>query len=286
MTDQTTDRAEGWAAIHPAEDFRSQPLNSFWRDLGAQHTALLAQYGRENFKRTVNQQYFNWSVFGILRFQFAAVVRAWMRRPDLSVLASRLDAAPTKGPDLFHPRGLSAVIYRLHVAMLASVVRRDDPEGLLRRLEEPTVGDPVRVRFDGVALSQDLCHAVHEYTGSSNICCGRHGRRSSRSGRVTGGSPTSSCLPAAYPIRHRRRPSCPGSRRLVPVDLLSGNADIRVPAGRVRCGASRRVGTGASRVSRAASGRDASIGHGRRCRQHQLAARDVTRGGGRLFLHD
>jgi putative sugar O-methyltransferase len=141
----------------------SPTLNPFWRALGTRHAALLESYGYERFKRTVNQQYFNWGVLGILRFQFMAVFWAWVRQPDPLVFASRLDAASPANTTFFHPRGPGALIYRLHVAMLASVLRRNDPERLLHRFEEPAIGDPVRVRYDGVALSQDLCNAVHEY---------------------------------------------------------------------------------------------------------------------------
>jgi len=141
----------------------SPTLNPFWSNLGARHTEWLAHYGREHFKRTVNQHYFNWGVLGILRFQFRAVFQGWLRRPDFSVLTSSLEAVPPAPTGFFHPRGPAALVYRIHVAMLASILRHEDSEHLLCRFEEPCVGDPVRVRYDGVALSQDMCHAVHEY---------------------------------------------------------------------------------------------------------------------------
>ena len=141
----------------------SSPTNPCWRDLGARHSALLDQHGREHFKRTVNQHYFNWSVLGILRFQFGAVLRAWLRRPDWAVFASRLEAEAPASADLFHPRGAAALIYRLYVAMLASAVGRQDPQHLVGGLQEPIVGDPIAVRYRGVRLSQDLCNSIHEY---------------------------------------------------------------------------------------------------------------------------
>jgi putative sugar O-methyltransferase len=47
--------------------------------------------------------------------------------------------------------------------MLAAVIRRADPHNLLGQLEEPLLGDPIRIRYRAIALSQDLVHSVHEY---------------------------------------------------------------------------------------------------------------------------
>ena len=46
--------------------------------------------------------------------------------------------------------------------MYADVVSRQDTRGLLRTIEEPALGNPFLVRYEGLNLSQDLCNSIHE----------------------------------------------------------------------------------------------------------------------------
>ena len=53
-------------------------------------------------------------------------------------------------------------IHGLFLALLWEYVRRHDDRGLLKRLEEPELGDPVVAGYRGRRISQDLCNSVHE----------------------------------------------------------------------------------------------------------------------------
>ena len=55
-------------------------------------------------------------------------------------------------------------------------VRRRDPRGLLARLEEPALGDPVIARYRGRRISQDICNSVHElYSATHGLPGGEPG---------------------------------------------------------------------------------------------------------------
>lgn len=137
--------------------------SAFWQALAAEQVSQLEESGFENFKRTVNTRYFNWRILGILRHQIAAVVGQWMRHPNPSVLRATFPnprAAIDDRAASFD--SVSAWIYKTYVAMYADVLARHDRTGLLRRIEEPLLGNPFLVRHDGRDLSQDLCNSVHE----------------------------------------------------------------------------------------------------------------------------
>lgn len=135
----------------------------FWRELSAAGVRQLEETGFENFKRTVNTRYFNWRLLGIVRHQFLAVARKWASHPGSSIFNAEFPqpraaiydrAASFNGP--------AAWIYKAFVAMYADVIARDDARGLLRALEEPSLGNPFLVRHNGRGISQDLCNSVHE----------------------------------------------------------------------------------------------------------------------------
>jgi putative sugar O-methyltransferase len=142
------------------EIYRPSP---FWQDLAATGVRQLEDAGFENFKRTVNTRYFNWGLLGILRHQFLAVARHWAGAPNISVLKATFPqyrAAITDRAASFN--GAAAWIYKTYVAMYADVIDRQDPRGLLRALEEPSLGNPFVVCHNGRRVSQDLCNSVHE----------------------------------------------------------------------------------------------------------------------------
>ena len=136
----------------------------FWMELNHIHLAQLYQNGFENFKRTVNNRYFNWRMLGILRFQVRAVLSAWLAHPSRSVFTARFPKPVMPGEvhtASFNP--VSSWIYKTFVAMLAEAVEREDPRGLLGELEEPELGNPFLILHRGRAISQDLCNSVHEF---------------------------------------------------------------------------------------------------------------------------
>ena len=142
------------------ETYRPSP---FWQELAAAGVRQLEDTGFENFKRTVNTRYFNWRLLGIVRHQLLAVARQWARHPGTAILAAEFPQPRAAIDDRAASfNGPAAWMYKTYVAMYADVVAREDTRGLLRTLEEPSLGNPFLVRHHGRAVSQDLCNSVHE----------------------------------------------------------------------------------------------------------------------------
>ena len=136
----------------------------FWESLASKGIAQLQDGGFENFKRTVNMKYFNWNILGIVRHQLIPVFRFWLTHRDWSVFK----ASFPKHRDPLHSNiknfnPISALIYRVYVAMLWHYVSTQDSLGLLKKLDEPVVGNPFTIIHQGHNISQDLCNSIHEF---------------------------------------------------------------------------------------------------------------------------
>jgi len=136
----------------------------FWESLAATNIAQLRDGGFGNFKRTVNMKYFNWNILGIVRHQLLPVLRYWLKHRDWSVFGPEfpksIDPAHS-GIKSFNL--LSAVIYRVYVAMLWNYVSGEDSMGLLKKIEEPSAGNPFDIIYKGLRTSQDVCNSIHEF---------------------------------------------------------------------------------------------------------------------------
>jgi putative sugar O-methyltransferase len=136
----------------------------FWETLAAHGISQLRDGGFENFKRTVNMKYFNWNILGIVRHQLVPVLRYWLTNRDWSVFGAQFPNPRdrhNRNIKSFNP--LSALIYRVYVAMLWHYVSAQDSLGLLSRLEEPLIGKPFEILYKGQRTSQDLCNSIHEF---------------------------------------------------------------------------------------------------------------------------
>lgn len=142
------------------ELYRPSP---FWQELAVAGVRQLEESGFENIKRTVNTRYFNWRLLGILRHQLTPVVREWARNPQWTVFRAEFPKPrlEVRDPAASFNR-LAAWVYKTYVAMYAEVLQRRDVRGLLRSIEEPSLGNPFLVRHEGLRISQDLCNSIHE----------------------------------------------------------------------------------------------------------------------------
>lgn len=140
--------------------------SSFWTQLNERNLRQLDDAGLAHFKRTINQNYFGWIPHTIRDDQLHAVLRGWLRQPTPAVLSARLGdiSRLEAGADRTNPfeRRRARWIYAAFLALLWESVRRDDHRDILRRLEEPELGDPVTASYRGRRISQDLCNSVHE----------------------------------------------------------------------------------------------------------------------------
>ncbi|MCK6481575.1 MAG: putative sugar O-methyltransferase, partial [Planctomycetes bacterium] len=142
--------------------------SAYWTFLNGLNLDQLAESGFAEFKRTINQNYFNFLPAGPGSDQFRAALRLWLARPTGPVLRARV-----QDPGYFEDhtwrdnpfRSLRRRAgYAAFVAMLWEVAARRDSRGLLARLEEPDLGHPLCVLHRGRRITQDLCNSVLEVT--------------------------------------------------------------------------------------------------------------------------
>jgi putative sugar O-methyltransferase len=159
------------------EEVRAAPAvdqpSGFWTDMGRVNERVLDWAGEANFKRTLNQNYFNFIPIGpddprMLR----------MRRLVRPLGKIRLDRYAAEDPDLdpaswisWYPnyyifkepgRALKRELYREYLALMYTYALRRDRSGLLATLGEPELGNPIRVYRDGRLISQDIVNSVRE----------------------------------------------------------------------------------------------------------------------------
>lgn len=152
------------------ELLRADPIYSpskFWLDLNQVNTAQLSAEGFHNFKRTLNQNYFNWSPNSFEDNQVRNLLRHWHEAPDVTPLLATLER-DHRLLNMFNQDMLDtpekARAYVFFVGLLWWFASKQDPEGLTARLDEPTVGNPLRVRLRGKLISQDLANSIREYS--------------------------------------------------------------------------------------------------------------------------
>ena len=153
----------------PAVDHPS----AFWKGMGEVNERILGWSGEGNFKRTLNQNYFN---FIPTAPDEPRMVRLRRLVPDFT--QNTLDRYAIEDPDRdpsswmsFYPSyyifkdpdgGRKRELYREYLALMYEYALRRDRSGLLAALDEPTLGNPIGVRRSGRLISQDLVNSVRE----------------------------------------------------------------------------------------------------------------------------
>ncbi len=150
--------------------------SDFWTSLNARNLSQLDDEGFAHFKRTINQNYFGWVPSSRHDDQVTVMAREWLRRPAPRILSARLGDVSLleAGPDRVNPyeSPRARLLLALFLAMYWEYVRRRDPRGLLARLEEPALGDPVIAHYRGRRVSQDICNSVHELYSATHALPG------------------------------------------------------------------------------------------------------------------
>ncbi len=153
-----------WAEMEQAPAI-VQP-SDFWKSLNERNVRQLDEAGFARFKRTVNQNYFSWVPHTLRDDQLRALVIAWLRHPAPMAFSARLGDVSTleTGEERANPFRLARArrIHAVFLGLLWEYVRRRDRRGILDRLEEPLLGEPVSAAYRGRRISQDLCNSVHE----------------------------------------------------------------------------------------------------------------------------
>lgn len=141
--------------------------SGFWTGFGRDNEDKLMQYGIENFKRTVNQNYFNSIPVSPTHNLYMQVEAYWQAHPDPAALQVELDDWEVFHSVFFDQNPLAdpvnRALYARYVGMLWHLVRHGEPNGILDRLAEPELGNPLRTRLGGRLISQDLANSVKEH---------------------------------------------------------------------------------------------------------------------------
>ena len=141
--------------------------------MGEVNERMLGWSGEANFKRTLNQNYFN---FIPVAPDDPRMARLRRLVPDFT--QNTLDRYAIEDPDRdpsswmsFYPNyyifkdpdgARKRELYREYLALMYEYALERDRSGLLATLDEPTLGNPIRVHRNGRLISQDLVNSVRE----------------------------------------------------------------------------------------------------------------------------
>jgi putative sugar O-methyltransferase len=158
----------------------------------------------DNFKRTVSHNYQNWLITSINDPQLRSMLSQWPRHASAEPLLNRIEAPSHVGyhasrnfeaPEYELAFPAPREIYKLAVGLLWEYVALGDRAGLLERLDELAIGNPVRITRRGRLISPDLAHSVRErnlllerlgLTGDEPLCIGELGAGYGRLAEVFG----------------------------------------------------------------------------------------------------
>ena len=140
--------------------------SKFWADLNRINTAQLEDAGFSNFKRTLNQNYFNWGPNSFDDNQLRNLLGQWCKAPDPAPVLATLEG-DHRLLNMFNQNMLDtaekARIYAFFVGLLWWFAASNDPDGLTARLSESLIGNPLRIKLGGRLISQDLANSIREY---------------------------------------------------------------------------------------------------------------------------
>jgi len=141
----------------------------FWDHYGRQNALMLAEHGFENLKRTLAQNYYNWLVTSFDNNQLCNVLRYWRGHPTVRPLLNRIEPITalhaTSGEErrVIHFGPKERFLYKLFVGCLWELALATDRTGIAAGIQEPLIGNPIRIWRKGRLISQDLANSVREY---------------------------------------------------------------------------------------------------------------------------
>ncbi|HJZ66300.1 MAG TPA: putative sugar O-methyltransferase, partial [Candidatus Acidoferrum sp.] len=156
------------------EEIRRDALyvpSEFWHRWGKFHNKLLADYGIENFKRTVSHNYQNWLMVTEDDPQVRQLLALWPQHKSHQPWLNAMEAPDHVGSPgypaftfLAYPLASAhhRETYRVAVGLLWEYVLSNDRFGVLETLTESEIGNPVRIWRNGKLISSDLAHSVRE----------------------------------------------------------------------------------------------------------------------------
>ena len=141
--------------------------SKFWVEYARINFDQLAQFGFGNFKRSINQTYYNWIPEGFGNNQMRKLIAYWAEKPSLIPYRTKVVGTGGFVHDLFQDKNMmenadSRDLYALFVGLLWHYTLDHDSYGLITNIHEPTVGNPIEVRLGDQLISQDIANSARE----------------------------------------------------------------------------------------------------------------------------
>ncbi len=135
-----------------------------WQGLNKLHLEQISKGGINNFKRSVNMKYFNWSILGILVHQLTPILNELSKGNFSIFLKTRFRGYNAKlGKKVTEYDFISAQVYKVFVASLYNFVKSKDKLSIFDKLQEPSIGNPFMIKHKDKIITQDLCNSVLEF---------------------------------------------------------------------------------------------------------------------------
>jgi putative sugar O-methyltransferase len=132
--------------------------SKFWRSWSEKNVNQINEFGIENFKQTAGTNYFTWTVGNPFSNHFTSLVRL-TRLADWPAII----AAPFSYEGSPHLKRMAKLVFPMLTRMLWIYASHHDPEGILKELQEPLIGNPFKVYYKGRLISQELAYTAMEY---------------------------------------------------------------------------------------------------------------------------
>jgi putative sugar O-methyltransferase len=148
--------------------------------------------GFENFKRTVNKNYFGWSSPDDIKTQFNCAMKELnFDQYDLESEFENIDIPENQmNEDLSEEEW---ILYVKLIHLLDKCAKKYDPENIYNNVEEPGLGNPICIDIGGRRVSQDLPHTSIEINtfmpyikkeSKKNLCVAELGAGCGRIGSI------------------------------------------------------------------------------------------------------
>lgn len=128
----------------------------YWLGHAKAHLEELKQHGLGRFKYLLNAAYYEFQVTDPRDHLLQRAVRLWSEHMSLQPLVNVMQS-----PERFASPE-AARLYSWFVGLIWEFTLATDPLGRFGTLEEPLLGDPIRILRQGRRISQDLVHSYHE----------------------------------------------------------------------------------------------------------------------------
>jgi len=147
--------------------------SEFWEVFFGHNMQQLRDVGLSNFKVTVNQNYQNFIPRSLDDPKIKRLTEWFLSEPSIRPFLSFIenpdhltDEGYLAQPDtqIFRNDPQQMALYEMLVVLGWEYCKSRDPLGICSRLEEPELGNPIRVHYEGKLISQDLSTSFVEVT--------------------------------------------------------------------------------------------------------------------------